>query len=114
MTSHAPAQTPALPGWLRAGADFVTIAVRARPGAPRSGIIRAEERAVVARLHSHAEKGKANEELARLVASLAGVPRASVAITQGAHAKDKVLRIATANPIQTALRLAQLALGPRD
>jgi uncharacterized protein YggU (UPF0235/DUF167 family) len=114
MTRGAPAQLPALPEWLRTGTDFVTIKLHARPGAPRPGIIRVNHRGIVAGLRSHAEKGKANDELAEMVAKLAGVPRAAIAIIQGARARDKVVRVATANPIQTARRLAQLALRDRD
>jgi uncharacterized protein YggU (UPF0235/DUF167 family) len=114
MTRGAPGGPSPLPRWLRTGPDFVTIKLRARPGAARSGIIRVEDRGLVAGLHSHAEKGKANEELAEMIARLAGVPRASVAIIQGAHAKDKVVRVASANPAQAAHRLAELALKSRD
>jgi uncharacterized protein len=114
MTRGAPGEPPPLPGWLRTGADFVTIKLRARPGASRSGIIRVEDRGLVAGLRSHAEKGKANEELAEMIARLAGVPRASVAIIQGAHTRDKVVRVASANPVHAAHRLAELALRGRD
>ncbi len=110
----APAGLPPMPGWIRTGADFVTIKIHARPGAPRAGIIRVEERGLVAGVCSHAEKGKANEELADLIAKLSGVPRASVAIMQGVRARGKVVRLMTPHPAETAHRLMELALAEGD
>jgi uncharacterized protein len=107
----SPLRPPALPAWLRAGADFVTIQVLARPGSSRQGVIRLEERGVVTGLHSKAEKGKANEELIEAIAKFASVPRSSVSIIQGAGARNKVLRIATADPKKTACRFLELAVN---
>lgn len=97
------------PPWIRARGGVVTVEVLARPGAPRTAIIRADPRGLVVAIAAPAEKGKANEELRRFIAALAGVPRASVAIARGATSRGKVVRIATAEPSAVAEKLAAAA-----
>ncbi len=105
------APPPALPRWLRTGAGFITVQVLARPGASRRGVVRVDERGIVVGLRSAAEKGKANDELAGLMAELVSVPRAAVTIIRGAGARAKVVRIDAAPPMEAALRVTALAIG---
>jgi uncharacterized protein (TIGR00251 family) len=101
---------PSYPSWLRCGADCVTIEVLARPGSPRRGILRIEPRGVVIGVASPAEKGKANDELAAVIAQIVGVPRTAVSIIRGASARAKVVRVAAATPTVVAERIAALAV----
>jgi uncharacterized protein (TIGR00251 family) len=93
---------------MRTGADFVTIEIVARPGSQRRGLLRVESRGLVIGVASPAEKGKANDELIATIAALAAVPRADVSILRGTGARNKVLRIASAQPAEVARRLCSL------
>jgi uncharacterized protein (TIGR00251 family) len=96
------------PQWLRTGSDFVTIEIVARPGSQRRGLLRVEPRGVVIGVASPAEKGKANDELIATIADMAGVTRGEVSILRGAGTRNKVVRIATAQPSEIARRLSML------
>ena len=94
------------PQWLRTGSDFVTIEIVARPGSQRRGLLRLEPRGLVIGAASLAEKGKANDELLATIADIAGVARSEVLILRGASARNKVVRIATAQPSEIARRIS--------
>jgi uncharacterized protein (TIGR00251 family) len=96
------------PQWLRTGSDFVTIEIVARPGSQRRGVLRAEPRGLVIGIASPAEKGKANDELIATIADIAGVHRGEVSILRGAATRNKVVRIASAQPSEIARRLSVL------
>ena len=53
--------------------------------------------------------GKANDELLATIADVAGVARGEVSILRGASTRSKVVRIATAQPLEIARRLFALA-----
>ncbi len=97
-----------LPRWLRIARDAVTIEVTARPGAPRHGILRIDERGPVIGLRSAAERGRANDEIIAMIADLAGAAGSQVEIIRGASSRQKVLRIRTSEPGCVAQRLADL------
>jgi len=97
------------PSWLRIGPGHVTVQVRARPGAGRQRIVRADDRGLVVALNAPPEKGKANDELIDFLAGLIGVPRSAVAIVRGASARLKLVQIATPNPETIANRISSLA-----
>lgn len=103
--------SPRYPRWLRIGDGFVTVEIVARPGSPRHGLLRIEDRGLVIGIASPPEKGKANEELVESVAEIAGVPRSALSIVRGATSRTKVVRIASANPSTLAQRLSQLSLN---
>ena len=102
--------TPAIPPWLRIGDDFVTVEIVARPGSPRRGLLRVEDRGLVIGIGSPPEKGKANQELVEIMAEIAGVPRSAVSILRGASSRTKVVRVACANAKALAERLSVLSL----
>ena len=64
-----------------------------------------EERGIVIGIAAPAERGKANDELIRFLAKLAGVPRAAVSIIRGETGRRKTLRIESASPARHAARL---------
>lgn len=102
------------PQWLRVGADFITIEVAARPASNRPGLIRIEPRGLVIGVASPAEKGKANDELIRAIAEIAGVSRAAVSILRGIGTRNKVIRIIATEPSGIVRRLSSLALKPHE
>jgi len=87
----------------------VTIEIVARPGSQRRGLLRVERRGLVIGVASPAEKGKANDELIAAIAGIAGVARGAVSILRGAGTRNKVVRIASAQPSEVARRLSVLA-----
>ncbi len=97
------------PDWLKAGADFITLEILARPASQRRGLLRVESRGLVIGVGAPAEKGAANDELLATVAKLAAVARGEVSILRGAGTRSKVFRITTAQPSAIARRLVTLA-----
>ena len=71
----------------------VSFAVRVQPGASREGVLGPYGEAVKIALTAPAVDGKANEALIRYVAESLHVPRLSVEIVAGLHARSKVLRV---------------------
>ncbi len=102
--------TRALPPWIRIGDGFITAEIVARPGSPRRGLIRVEERGLVIGIRAPAEKGKANQELIETVAEMAVSPRSAVSILRGTSSRTKVVRIATPDAKALAERLSSLSL----
>lgn len=92
--------------WLRIGNGSLSVEVLARPGAPRTAILRAEPRGVVIAIAAPAEKGKANDELRRFIAKLARVTRASVEIVKGESSRAKIVGIVAADPSAIAKKIA--------
>jgi uncharacterized protein (TIGR00251 family) len=97
------------PSWLRIGPGHVTVQIRARPGAGRQRIVRADDRGLVVALNAPPEKGKANEELIDFLAGLIGVPRSALAIVRGSSARLKLVQIVTATPETVANGIRGLA-----
>jgi uncharacterized protein (TIGR00251 family) len=88
------------------GADFVTIDIVARPGSQRRGVLRVDARGLTLGVASPAEKGKANGELIAAIANVAEVPHGQVSIVRGASSRNKVVRIACAEPAIVAQRIS--------
>jgi uncharacterized protein len=95
----------ALAPWIRIGRTAITIDVLARPGASRTAVVRVDSRGIVIEIAAPADKGKANAELVRFIAKLAGVARDSIEIVRGEASRSKAIRIATADPAGVAAKL---------
>ncbi len=93
------------PPWMRIVADGLSVEVLARPGASKSEILRVDSRGLVITIAAPPERGKANVELTRLIAKLAGVPRSAVSVIKGASTRRKTIRIVSSDPSTTAARL---------
>ena len=76
----------------------MAIAVWANPGASRSEVTGVADGYVRVRLAAPAQEGKANAELARLLASLLGVRRRDVTLAAGATGRRKVVRVRGIDP----------------
>jgi uncharacterized protein len=108
MKRAAPAAA-AIPPWMRLGSDHLSIEVAARPGASRSEIKGIDERGLLIAIAAAPERGKANDELIRLIVKIAEVPRSAVSIIKGDTARRKTLRIKTPAPAECATKLIEAA-----
>ena len=67
--------------------------VKVTPGARESSIGEWRDDVLRVKVREAAEKGKANEAVARLLAKRAGVPRTSVILKRGATSREKLFSI---------------------
>ena len=70
-----------------------SLSVRVKPRASRPGLVGRHGKGVKIAVRAAAERGQANEELLRTLATLLGVSPGSVEIVAGATSQDKHLRI---------------------
>jgi uncharacterized protein (TIGR00251 family) len=69
------------------------ITVRVQPKAKRSEVVAYADGVLKVRVAAVPEKGRANQELVRLLAEVLGVPRSAVTIERGATSRTKLVRI---------------------
>ena len=81
--------------WARRTDGGWTLAVRVQPGARRSEIVGELGDELKVRLAAPPVDGRANAELVRFVAELAGVPRRNVRLTLGHSSRSKVVEVRT-------------------
>ncbi|NOZ86887.1 MAG: YggU family protein [Deltaproteobacteria bacterium] len=77
--------------------DGVVFRVYAKPKSSRSGIKGIAQGSLVVRLAAPPVDGKANKELAKVIARKFKVPRTSVQIIAGEHGKQKTIKIMGSN-----------------
>ena len=99
-------------GFYSIGARGITLRVRARPGAHRDAIAGVREGELLVEVKARAEKGKANEELVRVLARELGVPRGSIVLKRGGSSRRKVLELPPG--CAAALERLSAALGPNN
>jgi uncharacterized protein len=71
----------------------LTVAIRVRPGSPRTTVGGSRGDALVVRVTARPVAGKATEAALRAVAEAFGVRPRDVALVTGAASRDKVVRI---------------------
>ena len=69
------------------------ITVRVQPKAKRSEVSGYADGVLRVRIAAVPEKGKANQELLRLLAGVLGVPKSAVTIQKGATSRTKLARV---------------------
>ena len=99
----------ALPSWITIGDRVVTVEVVARPSGSRRRIIRDDPRGLIVALTSATEKGKANDELVRFLATELNVARSAITIVRGATSRRKTIRIGPCDASAMAASLVILA-----
>ncbi len=82
--------TPA-PSFYTVGDHGVLLRVKAKPHARQDAVLGVRGDELVVSVRAAAEKGRANEEIIRVVAESLGVPRASVTLKSGAASARKLL-----------------------
>lgn len=89
------------------GGRACVLAVRAQPGAKRRGLAGTWNGMLKLAVTAPPEDGRANEELAALVAELLGVKKSAVTLVAGERAREKRFRVEAAHAIVRA-RIAEL------
>lgn len=92
----------------------VTISVRVQPKASRAGIAGVRDGALLARLNSPPEKGKANAELIELLADALGTRKSDIEIVSGETSRNKKVLIRNKPLAEIKKKLAQLAGGEKS
>jgi uncharacterized protein (TIGR00251 family) len=108
MTASAPGPDRSKLRWIRIGPRSVTVEIRARPGAGRSAVLGADQRGLAIAIGAPPEKGKANDELVRMLAKLTGVARSEVSVVRGKTARNKSVRFSTNDPCAVAAKLVAI------
>lgn len=85
--------------------DFVTLKVKAKPGARQDSILGVRGTELIVSVRAVAEKGRANEEIAKVLAKALGVSRGSVVLKLGGASPHKVFQV----PVETAAALQKIA-----
>lgn len=101
---------PAIPG-----AEFrpgpagrgTVLDVKVVPGASRSRIVGAHGSGIRVQVAAPPERGRANEELCRVLAEALGVRRADVAVVRGEASPRKTVHVITLSPEEVARRLSE-------
>jgi uncharacterized protein YggU (UPF0235/DUF167 family) len=92
------------PAFFSVGAEAVVLRVKAKPHAREDAVLGVRAGELVVAVRAAAEKGKANAEIARVLAKALGVPRDRVALKSGAGAPHKVFVV----PLEAAAVLRSL------
>jgi uncharacterized protein (TIGR00251 family) len=86
-------------------ADATRLRLRVAPGAARSGVVGRHGDAWKVRVTAAADRGQANAEVLRLLASALGVPRRSLSLVAGHASRDKVVQLDGLASDEAELRL---------
>jgi uncharacterized protein (TIGR00251 family) len=88
-----------------AHAEGCVLAVRAQPGARRTGIIGVYNAALKVAVTAPPEKGKANEAIARVLAEALQMKVSQIGLLSGASSRDKKYLLRGAAPHEVVVRL---------
>ena len=94
----------ALPVWLRAAAEGVTLTLHVQPGASRTEAAGLHGDALKVRLAAPPVDGKANDCLCAWLAQQLGVAKSAVVLRAGATARRKVVAVAGVTPAAVLAR----------
>jgi len=95
---------------MRSGSFFtvregsVTLNVKGKPGARQDAVLGVRGAELLVAVRAVAEKGRANTEIARVIAKSLGVSRDSVILTRGSASPHKVFQV----PPEAAARLEKM------
>ena len=80
-------------GFYSVGAHGITLRVRARPGSRRDAIGGVRDRELLVEVRAQPEKGKANQEVIKVLARALGLPRERIVLKLGGTTRRKVLEL---------------------
>jgi len=80
-------------GFYSVGPRGIFVRVRARPHAREDAVLGVRAGELIVSVRAPAEKGKANAEIARVIARMLGLPRAGVALKSGGSSPHKVFLV---------------------
>jgi uncharacterized protein YggU (UPF0235/DUF167 family) len=72
---------------------WISVRVKAKPGARKDTLLGIRNGELVVEVRAIAEKGRANDEIARLLGRTLGVPRDSVVLKIGGASPHKIFRL---------------------
>jgi uncharacterized protein YggU (UPF0235/DUF167 family) len=87
-----------------ADAGFITLKVKARAGARQDAVVGVRGGELLVSVRAVAEKGRANEEIARVLAKALGVTRRSVVLKLGGASPHKVFLV----PVEASAALRRI------
>jgi len=89
----------------RGATGAVRLRIHLQPGAARNQIAGWHGEALKVQVHAPPREGAANVALIELLAETLAVPRRSIRIVHGATARDKLIEVAGADPVECRRRL---------
>ena len=84
--------------------ESVTLNVKAKPGARQDAVLGIRGGELLVAVRAVAEMGRANVEIARVIAKALGVPRGSVVLKRGGASPHKVFQV----PLEAAAKLEKM------
>jgi uncharacterized protein (TIGR00251 family) len=87
-------------------ASSTRVRLRVAPGAARAAIVGRHGDGWKVRVAAAPERGKANEAVLSLLATMLEVPRSSVTLVSGGASRDKIVELAGIAPDEIERRLA--------
>jgi uncharacterized protein len=87
--------------------DHLTLRVKAKPGARQDAVLGVRGAELLVSVRAVAEKGRANVEIARVLAKALGVPKDSVVLKLGGASPHKVFQV----PAAAAAALGKMEPG---
>ena len=97
----------------RMTATTTRMRLRVSPGAGRAAIVGRHGDAWKVRVTEAPERGRANDAVVRLLASVLAVPREAVAIVSGHTGRDKIVELTGVGPALIERRLASASAPAR-
>lgn len=94
-------------------ATTTRVRLRVSPGAGRAAIVGRHGDAWKVRVTEAPERGRANEAVVRLLASVLAVPAEAVAIVSGRNGRDKIVELTGVGPALIERRLASASAPAR-
>ncbi|MFI5367583.1 MAG: DUF167 domain-containing protein [Spirochaetia bacterium] len=95
-------------GFYSIQADRITVKVKAKPGARQDSVLGVRGAELLVSVRAVAEKGRANAEIARVLAKALGVTRGSIVLKFGGASPHKVFEV----PIEAAAACQSLDRPP--
>jgi uncharacterized protein (TIGR00251 family) len=93
---------------LESHAEGTILPVRAQPGARRSGVLGEHDRALRVAVTAAADKGKANQAIAKLLSTSFGIPQSAVELISGGSSRQKRFLLCGVSSEQATATILQL------
>lgn len=94
---------------LTVAAGAVRLAVRVQPRASRDRVVGRHGDALRVQVSAPPVEGQANQAVEDLLATWLGIPRRTVSVLRGHSARDKLVEIASDDPVGLAARIERQA-----
>jgi uncharacterized protein YggU (UPF0235/DUF167 family) len=92
--------------------DHLTLRVKAKPGARQDAVLGVRGTELLVSVRAVAEKGKANAEIARVLAKELGMPKDSIVLRLGGASPHKVFQVPV-GAVEALRHLPAAGTGPR-